>query len=200
MEYTPIEREALEIFERTDFKNISKNELVSFTTKLNEMRPEVARAAIAQFPELAKLLTSTATEYRGALEKIINSDDESLHQEYEVLNKDLDMADASRKEYNQMAAVVLDGLNRGLDNPNLSEEERRKIREQQMEVLRMVSEKDTEIREQEKDIVSTADKKDSEKRMFNWKALGTASAVVLAIVGVGAAALGGNFNLKLPKK
>ena len=200
MEYTPIEREALELFERTDFKNITKNELVSFTTKLNEMRPEVARAAIAQFPELAKLLTSTATEYRGVLEKIINSDDESLHQEYEVLNKDLDMADASRKEYNQMAAVVLDGLNRGLDNPNLSEEERRKIREQQMEVLRMVSEKDTEIREQEKDIVSTADKKDSEKRMFNWKALGTASAVVLAIVGVGAAALGGNFNLKLPKK
>lgn len=44
-------------------------------------------------------------------------------------------------------------------------------------------------------------KKDSEKRAFNWKALGTAaSAVAIALVGVGAAALGGNFDFKLPKK
>lgn len=56
------------------------------------------------------------------------------------------------------------------------------------------------IREQEKEIVNTADKKDSEKRAFNWKTIGIASMFAVTVVGIGAAALGGNFNVKLPKK
>lgn len=200
MEYTPVERETLSLFQRTDFKNISKNELVSFASKLGELRPEVAKEVIAQFPELAKMITSTATDYRGELEKLVDSDDESLKQVYGILGKELDTASESRKEYNQIASKVLEDLSKGLDNPDLSEEERNRIREQELDVLRMIDKKDSEIREQEKEVVSTADKKDSEKRAFSWKALGTASAVAIALVGVGAAALGGNFDLKLPKK
>ena len=56
------------------------------------------------------------------------------------------------------------------------------------------------LREQEKEIVNAADKKDSEKWAFNWKRIGIASMFAVTVVGIGAAALGGNFNVKLPKK
>ena len=200
MEYTPMEKSVLSLFDRTDFKNISKNELIGYASKLNELRPEVAKEVIAQFPELAKLIQSTATEYKGMLETIIASDDESIKQVYGILDKELDSAAESRKEYSQLASQVLDDLSKGLSAPNLSEEEKSKIRTQEIEVLKMVGEKDTEIREQEKEIVNTADKKDSEKRAFNWKTIGIASMFAVTVVGIGAAALGGNFNVKLPKK
>lgn len=73
-------------------------------------------------------------------------------------------------------------LSKCLDNPHLTPEEQKEIREQEMEVLRMV------------------DKKDSEKKAFNWKVIGAASFAVITAVGIGAAALGGNFNVKIPKK
>lgn len=200
MEYTPMEKEVLSLFDRTDFKNITKNELIGYASKLNELRPEVAKEVIAQFPELAKLIQSTATEYKGILETIVASDDESIKQVYGILDKELDSARESRKEYSQLASRVLNDLSRGLSDPDLSVEEKSKIREQELEVLRMVDKKDSEIREQEKGIADTADKKDSEKRGFNWKVIGAASMFAITAVGVGAAALGGNFNVKLPKK
>ena len=64
----------------------------------------------------------------------------------------------------------------------------------------MVDKKDTEIREQEMEVARMADKKDSEKKAFNWKVISAASFAVITAIGIGAAALGGNFNVKLPKK
>ena len=91
-------------------------------------------------------------------------------------------------------------MSKCLDNPNLNPEERKDIIEREMEILRMVDQKDSEIRDKEMEVVHLADKKDSEKRSFNWKFFGGASFVVLTAVGIGSAALGGNFNFKLPKK
>ena len=39
MEYTPIEKDVLSMMQRTDFKNLSKNDVVSFASKLGELRP-----------------------------------------------------------------------------------------------------------------------------------------------------------------
>ena len=64
----------------------------------------------------------------------------------------------------------------------------------------MTPEQQKEIREQEMETAHIADSKDSEKRGFNWKVIVAASFAVLTAVGIGAAALGGNFNVKLPKK
>ena len=50
------------------------------------------------------------------------------------------------------------------------------------------------------EVYGILDKKDSEKRAFNWKTIGIASMFDVTVVGIGAAALGGNFNVKLPKK
>lgn len=196
MEYTDVEKQVLSLMERTDFKSLSKNDVISYASKLNELRLEVAAKVLAQFPELAKLIQSSLVEYKDVLE----SDDESTSQVYGILNKELDGAGKSREEYLGFADKVRSDLSKCLDNPNLTPEEQKEIREQEMEVLRMVDKKDTEIREQEMETARMADKKDSEKKAFNWKVIGAASFAVITAVGIGAAALGGNFNVKLPKK
>lgn len=47
MEYTPIEKGVLAMIQRTDFKNISKGDVISFASKLGELRPEVAKEVLA---------------------------------------------------------------------------------------------------------------------------------------------------------
>lgn len=200
MEYTDTEKQVLALMERTDFKNLSKNDVISYASKLNELRPEVAVQVLAQFPELARLIQSSLAEYKDILEKIVASDDESINQVYGILNKELDIADRSREEYYEFANKVRLDLSKCLDNPNLTPEQQKEIREQEMEILRMVDKKDSEIRGQETETAHIADSKDSEKRGFNWKVISTASFAVLTAVGIGAATLGGNFNVKLPKK
>ncbi len=199
MEYTDVEKQVLSLLERTDFKNLSKIDMISYASKLSELRPEVASQVVAQFPELAKLIQSSMVEYKDILEKIVASDDESTNQVYAILNKEIDAADESRKEYIEFADKVRSDLSKCLDNPNLTPEQQKEIIDQEMEVLRMVDKKDSEIREQETNAAQMADKKDSEKKAFNWKLVGAASFVALTAVTIGTAALGGNINIKLPK-
>lgn len=40
MEYTSSEKQILSLMERTDFRNLSKNDVLSYASKLNELRPE----------------------------------------------------------------------------------------------------------------------------------------------------------------
>ena len=62
MEYTPMEKEVLSIMKRTDFKNLSKMDVISFASKLGELRPEVAKEVLAQYPEFIRMMQSTLTE------------------------------------------------------------------------------------------------------------------------------------------
>ena len=112
----------------------------------------------------------------------------------------MDNAAVSRNEYISLAEKVHADCSKCLDNPNMSPEQQREILEREIEILRMVDQKDTEIRTQERELTQTADKKDSEKKKFNWKLIGTASTVVLAAVGIGTAMFGGKFDIKLPSK
>lgn len=200
MDYTNTEKQFLSLMERTNFRNLSKNDVLSYASKLNELRPEVAQQVLEQFPELVKLIQSSMVEYKEILEKIIASDDDSTNQVYGILNKELEGSYESRKEYIAFADKVRSDLSKCLDNPNLTSEQQKEIINREMEILNMVNNKDTEIREQETEIARMADKKDSEKKEFNWKMLGAASFVVLTAVGIGTAALGGKFDIKLPKK
>ena len=200
MEYTPTEKEILAHFNRTDFKNITKNELISCASKINDLRPEVAKEVIAQFPEFVKLIQSTATEHKKILEKIIASDDESITQVYGILDKELETSTESYKEFINLANKVLEDLSISISNDSLSEEEKAKIRDQEIEILKMIDKKDNDIRQYKKEIVEKNKKKDSEKRHFNWKIIGTASIFTIAIVCISGAALGTNFDFKFTTK
>ncbi len=89
MEYTDKEKQILSFMERTDFKNLSKSDLFTYASKLNELRPEVAAQVIAQFPELVNLTRSSLTEYKGILDSVIASDDASLKLVYDIINKEM---------------------------------------------------------------------------------------------------------------
>ncbi len=200
MEYTSNEKQILSLIERADFRNLSKNDFLSYASKLNELRPEVATQAIAQYPELTKFLQAALTEYKGMLDTIVMSDDASLKEVYGIINKELDEAASSRAEYINFAKKVHADCSKCLDNPNMSIEQQQEILDREIEILRMVDKMNTEIRVQEKEAVQLADKKDSEKRSFNWQLISTASVIVLAAVGIGTAVLGGKFDIKLPIK
>ncbi len=200
MEYTDIEKQTLAMMQRTDFKNLSKTDVVSIFSQLSQLRPEVASQVVAQFPEFVKLAQTYMSEYKEILGTVIASDDESLKQVYSTADRDLENAVNSREQFYDFAGKVHGDLSKCLDNPDLTEEERKSILAQEMEILKIVSEKDIEIRNHEKETVKMVDKKDSEKRQFNWGIIKVASTALVIGLGVGVSILGGNVNIKLPKK
>ncbi len=200
MEYNALEKQTLDILGRTDFKAIKKDEIVSITSMLSNMRPKVAKETIKQFPELANLLKSSLSEYKEMLSKIVESDDDSVQHVYGSADKAMDDATLGRTEFIAFAEKVRDDYSKCLDNEDLTLEEKSEILKGEMEILKMVDSKEKEVRAQQERILSTVDNKDSEKRQFNWKLVGAASMALVTVIGVGAAALGGKVDLKLPKK
>ena len=200
MDYTPAEQNVLSLMDRTDFKNLSKNDVVGFASKLAELRPEVAREVLAQYPEYVKLMQSTIIEYKNMLDAIVKSDDESLEAYYGVANRELDSATDSRKQYYDLIKQVQSDYSRCLNNPNLPPETVMEIIKKETDLVKMDDAKDTEIRGQEAVIEASVNKKDAEKRGLNWKFLGTVSLALVSVVGISAGILGGKFDFKLPNK
>lgn len=132
------------------------------------------------------------------LEKVIESDDESTEQVYYTVEKELNSADKSRKLFYDIVKQVLLDCGKCLDNPKLTPEEQKQICEQEIRILRIADNKDKEIREHEMEAMHLADRKDIEKRAFNWKAVVTASTIVVAFIGMSGVMLNGKFKLKLP--
>lgn len=200
MEYTDKEQLVLSLMQKTDFKNLSKNDIISFASKLGELRPEVAKEVLAQFPEFVGLMKSTLTEYKSMLDSIVESDDDSIKEYYAVTNKEMDSAAESREQFYDFVKQVQADFSKLLDNPNLSPEMILEILNRESELVNMVNEKDSEIRAQEKEIEDKVNKKDTEKRDFSWKLAGGISMAVLTIAGISASVLGGKFDFKLLKK
>lgn len=200
MEYTSMEKSVLSLMQRTDFKNISKSDAISFASKIGELRPEVAKEVLAQFPEFVSLMKSALTEYKGMLDTIVESDDKSIKEYYDIANKEMDSAADSRKQFYDLVKQVQADCSKLLDNPNLSPEMIMEILNRESELVKIANEKDSEIREQEKEIEDKANKKDTEKRDFNWKLVGGVSMALLTVAGISASVLGGKFDFKLPKK
>ena len=201
MEYNNAELLALNLMERTDFKNIKRNEMASFASMLAELRPDVAKEIIAKFPELADFMKTTLVEYRTILENIIKADDGSLNNYYKINHEGLDDIKDARIYYKDICEKVLTNLDKLLDDDDLSVEESLKIINQQKEILELVNKHDEMAFEQEKYYEEKANIKDSEKRQFSWKTIGTLSGAIVGVAVITVAALsGGNINLKLPDK
>ena len=200
MEYTPIEKDVLAMMQRTDFKNLSKGDVISFASKIGELRPEIAKEVLAQFPEFVGLMKSTLAEYKGMLDTIVNSDDASIKGYYGVANKEMDQATDSRKQFYDFVKQVQADCSKLLDNPNFPPEMMIEILNREAELVKMANEKDTEIRHQEKEIEDKVNKKDSEKREFNWKLVSGISFALMTVAGISVCILGGKLDLKLPNK
>lgn len=200
MEYTPIEKNVLDLMGRTDFKNLSKNDIISYASKLGELRPEVARDVLAQYPQFVELMRNSLVEYREEINKIIESDDASLEHYYSYVEKDQAESLKSREEYYDFLKRVQADYSKCLDNPNITFEQMMEILKDEAKLVEIAAAKDKEIREHNEKMEEKVNAKDSEKRAFNWKLAGGASLALVVVAGIGASVLGGNFNLKLPTK
>ena len=69
MEYSPLEKQVLQELKKTDFRRLSKNDIVSVASKINELRPEVAEEVLAQYPEYVELVKHSVTEYKDILDR-----------------------------------------------------------------------------------------------------------------------------------
>lgn len=163
MEYSAAEKQVLELLGKTNFRNISKDDVVGYISMIQSLEPEVAKKVLEQYPELVKLIHQTLVGHKETIQKSIESSDKSSEQCFEIYEK------------------VLSDLSKCLDINDLSAEERKEIREKEMEIARM------------------AERKDLDNKNFNWKIVSAASFVVITAIGVGAGVLGGKFNIKLPK-
>ncbi len=200
MEYTNKEKEILSIIEKTDFKNLGKKDLLSYASKLDELRPEVAIEALKNYPEFAGLVKSSLGEYKGILDKIVESNDSSSEHVYNIIDSSIVNDENSRKKFYEFADKIRSDCSKLLDSQDVSVEDKKTICDKELEILKMLGEKDSEIRESEMEKVRIADRKDSENKLFNWKTIAAASLVVFSVVGLGASVLGGDFDLDLPHK
>ncbi|HEN0383125.1 TPA: hypothetical protein U3P27_001380 [Streptococcus agalactiae] len=198
MEYTLAERKVLDMMERTNFKNLSKNDVISYASKLSELRPEVAKEVLAQFPEFASLIKSSLSEFKGTLDHIIDSDDESVGKYYEFISKDQENSSSSRAEFYSLLKEIQSDYSKILETPDLSVEQMLKIMDKERELIDIANNKDTEIRAHDERLETKVNLKDSEKRKFNWKLASAAGFALTIAIGLSASVLGGDLNLKLP--
>ncbi|MGF1399888.1 hypothetical protein [Streptococcus infantarius] len=198
MEYTVAEKDILNLMERTNFKNLSKNDVITYASKLGELRPEVAKEVLAQYPQFVSLINSNLTEYKSMIDSIIASDDKSIENYFEFANKEQAEFSKSRAEYYSLLGEIQSDYSKILNTPDLSPEQKLVIMENELKLAEMASNKDKEIREYEEKLEEKVNAKDFEKRKFNWQLVSTASIALAVVIGIGASVLGGDLNLKLP--
>lgn len=176
-----------------------KHTEIGLSSILNELSPETIEMLSAHFPDYFKALQSGNNDIKSILEKAIASDDKSTENVYDILKKELERNDNIRQEEFDSANKVLDAYNKMLDNPNLTSDERQKIRSEMLELLQMIHQNNTEARNQSANFATMAYDKDSETKGFDWKSLAVGCLAIVAATWVGAAVLGGKIDLKLPK-
>lgn len=126
MKYTISEQKALKKLRIPDFRHMTKEKIVKFTSMLPKMDPEVAKAALEQFPEFKDMTTDIMHTFKEAIDAGFKSNDHSQDAFYASCNS------------------IIASLQDELKIPDLSSDERSRIEDKLIEIARMIGEKDTE--------------------------------------------------------
>lgn len=126
MKYTIPEQKALKKLGIPDFKHMTKAKIVEFTSMLPKMDPEVAKAALAQFPEFSSMSR------------------EILKQFNDVTNKLMEGNTSSQDNYYQVCKEIIHSLQKELEKEDIDAAERDRIEDKMLVVAGMISEKDSE--------------------------------------------------------
>ena len=81
------EKDVLKQLDIPDFRHLSKDKVMQFASMLDNMDPEVAKAAIKQFPDFANLTLEALKDYRGVIEKAIDADKDGTKQCLDIYNQ-----------------------------------------------------------------------------------------------------------------
>ncbi len=117
------ERDVLQQLDILDFRHITKNKLMTFASMLQNMEPEVAKKALEQFPEFAKMTLDVLKDYKGVMEKTLDKNSVSSKQCFDIYNE------------------VVDALKNCLVKDDLPFEEKKYYIEKMIEVAKMADSK-----------------------------------------------------------
>lgn len=120
------EQKVLKKLNIENFRNLTKDKVITMASMLDKMDPEVAKKAIEQFPEFSNTAKEMLKEYKDTLDKGLETNKESVESYYSVCK------------------VTIETLQKQLENEELSFEERKYIIDKMLEVSKMMSEKDSE--------------------------------------------------------
>ncbi len=121
-----------------DFRHLSKDKVIEFVSMIPNMEPEVAKAAIEQFPEFASTMKSIMIDYKQEIETALNQNGDSIKAYYDACNK------------------ILDSLDKLLEDTELDLNEKMQIIDKMQEVQKMMDEKDKENKKFIRDILTIA--------------------------------------------
>ena len=126
MSYTLSEKKVLKKLGIKDFRHMTKDKLVQFASMLPKMDPEVAKAALSQFPSfsgLAKDLTEQLSIMVG---------------------REFDLSSDSQKAFFDAGNRILTSLEKELEDDDIDSDERNRIEDKMIQVAQMLDKKDTD--------------------------------------------------------
>ena len=154
------EQQVLDLLDIPDFRHLSKDKLMKFTSSLPDMEPSVAISALQQFPKFAETSIEIIECYK------------------QIVGKELDHNADNMKSFNDTCQVVIVSLQSLLDKDDLTFEEKNKVIDKMMSVLQIQADKD------------------SENKKWQQKILFGLGAIVTVAVGLLAASIGANAEIK----
>ena len=120
------ESQVLRKLDIPDFRHLTKDKVVSFVSMLPQMDPDVAKHALEQFPAFAETSLSIIRCLKDNLESVISGNTENM------------------AEFNTRCQEVLSTLEAELKREDLTEEGRKLVIDGVLEVIGIMSQKDTE--------------------------------------------------------
>lgn len=129
MAYTLNEKKVLKKLGIEDFRHMSKDKIVQFTSMLPNMDPEVAKKALEQFPEFKDLAIEVVRNLQQSVERAMESNNDTQKTFYDTCNR------------------VIDELNVHLSSDDIIPEQEQFIRDDIFRVLEMMYDKDSENKE-----------------------------------------------------
>ncbi|MDO4468214.1 MAG: hypothetical protein Q4C84_00025 [Bacillota bacterium] len=126
MSRTLTEKKVLKKLGIDDFRHLTKEKVITMATMLDKMDPEVAKKALEQFPEFAKVSKDMLKEYKETLDKGLETNRESVQSFYESCNTNIK------------------ALQKILEDETLTFEEKKYVIDKLLEISKMMGAKDTE--------------------------------------------------------
>lgn len=120
------ENQVLKKLNIPDFRHLSKDNVMSFVSMIDKMDPEVAKKALEQFPDFAKVSIDGLNNLKDTVSKAMDDDKENA-------NRFFDMCD-----------VVIDAIKLAMSDGEVTFEEKRYCIDKMQEIVKMASEKDSE--------------------------------------------------------
>jgi len=109
-----------------DFRHLSKDNVMSFVSMIDKMDPEVAKKALEQFPDFARVSIEGLNNLKDTVSKAMDDDKESA-------NRFFDMCD-----------TIIDAIKLAMSDGEVTFEEKKYCIDKMQEIAKMASEKDSE--------------------------------------------------------